>query len=422
MHILLSAYACRPGSGSEEGNGWGWATSLAARGIRVHVLTVTRDRLAIETELQKNPIPTLSFTFLEPGVMKQKWGQGSHYLAWQFAAVGPAKALHTDDPFDLVHHVTYGSIHVPSQLWRLGIPVVFGPIGGGQTSPFNMRSYFGKDQRKELMRTIFTKMLRFSPLHRRWIKQMMVVFATNEETAELLKKLGRNDAVISLDVGMQQKYLADEPRIFHDCDEPRRLLWVGRMMPRKALALTLDALVRAKENVTLTIVGAGFAPEIVRQMISSRGLDHKVFWKGALPWSEVQVLYRQHDALVFTSLRDSSGGQLLEAMASGLPVITLNHQGARLVVPDDAGYKAQITDKNATISAIAAAVDAFALRSAQDRNAMSRAALEAARALTFEVHAERAELLYRRLCGVDQENRNSRRAANQIGISNVTPI
>ena len=421
MHILLSAYACRPNSGSEEGNGWGWATNLATRGLRVHVLTVTRDRLAIEEELQKNPIPNLSFTFLEPSLKKLKWGRGSHYLAWQFAAVAPARKLHAGDPFDLVHHITYGSIHVPSQLWRFGLPVIFGPVGGGQTSPFSMRSYFGKDQRKELLRTVFTKMLRFSPLHRHWIKQMAVIFATNEETITLVKQLGRKDAVLAQDVCVPQKYLAGEPRVFTDHDGPLRLLWVGRMMPRKALALTLDALARTKQNMTLTIVGAGFAPEVVRQMIRSRGLESKVFWNGAVPWSEVRAIYQEHDVFVFTSLRDSSGGQLLEALATGLPVITLDHQGARLLTPDAAGYKVPVTGMQTTISAIAATFDAFAVLAAERRNVMSAAALEAARDLTFEVRAERAELLYRQVRAAEKESKGSK-LTGRVAMTNVTSI
>jgi glycosyltransferase involved in cell wall biosynthesis len=423
MHVLLSAYACRPNSGSEEGNGWGWATHLAARGIRVHVLTIARDQLAIEAEQQRHPIPNLSFSFVEPAVKGLKWGHGLHYLAWQFAAVGRAKKLLTADPFDLVHHVTYGSIHVPSQLWRLGIPVVFGPVGGGQTSPFSMRHYFGKDQQKELLRTAFTKMLRFSPLHRRWIKQMAVVFVTNQETLTLVKQLGRKDAVLALDVCVTQTFLAEGPRIFQECEDPLRLLWTGRMMPRKALALTLDAVSRARENVTLTIVGDGIAPEVVRQMIASRGLESKVFWKGTrVPWSEMRELYREHDAFLFTSLRDSCGGQLLEALALGLPVITLDHQGARLLTPDEAGYKVPVTGKEATISAIAAAIDAFASSSVQQRNAMSAAGLEAARNLTFGVRAKRAEHLYGRILAAHEMNRGSRSDAGQITITDVTPI
>jgi hypothetical protein len=39
MNVLLSAYACMPGWGSEPGNGWNWAMHLSERGMNVTVLT-----------------------------------------------------------------------------------------------------------------------------------------------------------------------------------------------------------------------------------------------------------------------------------------------------------------------------------------------------------------------------------------------
>ena len=44
--ILLSAYACEPGKGSEPEVGWMWATELAAAGHEVWVITRAANRLA----------------------------------------------------------------------------------------------------------------------------------------------------------------------------------------------------------------------------------------------------------------------------------------------------------------------------------------------------------------------------------------
>ena len=423
MHVLLSAYACKSNSGSEEGNGWGWATQLAERGLRVHVLTTRKHQEDIEAEQQRRPFPNLSFSFLEPRRKGLRPGHGLHYLAWQFAAVDTARELHAKDPFDVAHHITYGSIHVPSQLWRLRIPVVFGPVGGGQTSPFSMRSYFGAGKQKELLRTVFTKALRFSPLHRYWIRRMTVVFATNEETLRLARQLGKKDAALALDVAIPESFLSDCSRRFGERAGPLRLLWTGRMMPRKALALTLDALAAAQADVMLTILGAGYPPEVVREMIASRGLESKVVWSGgAVPWSEVREAYQTHDAFLFTSLRDSCGAQLLEAMALGLPILTLDHQGARLVTPDEAGYKVPVTDKQGTIRAIARAIDAFASLPVEERDAMSMAGWKAARNLTFGVRAERAEALYRRILAAWEIQQNSRPRSGKLRLTDVTAI
>ena len=403
MHVLLSAYACRPGSGTEAGNGWGWATNLAARGLRVHVLTVASSRDLIEAELQTSPVPGLSFSFVEPARKIGYEGGGSHYLAWQFAALKAARRLHRCDPFDVAHHVTYGSIHVPSQLWRLKIPVIFGPVGGGQTSPYSMRSYFGADQRNELIRTITTLMLPYSPLHRYWMGRMAVVLATNDETLSLMRRLGRKDAVLSMDTGLPEAYFAKDPRRFFEQKGPPRLLWVGRMLPRKALALTLDALAQTKVDLTLTVLGDGLPEKVVRQMIMERELGEKVIWSGKRSsWSEVREAYQVHDAFLFNSLRDSMGSQLLEAMALGLPIITLDHQGAHSLVPSEAGIKVPVSDRATTIRAISHAIETFALLPPQAREAMSIAGWNAARKLAWGPRTQRAEDLYRRVVSAYQ--------------------
>src|SRR5579863_1441213 len=135
MRILLSAYACRPNAGSEPGVGWNWATHLAARGMDVHVLVAKRNQEPVEAGLRLNPIPNIKFTFVPVPYKWTKKNEAVHYALWQIAALKAARELSSKIQFQLVHHVTYASVHVPSQLWRLGIPVVFGPVGGGQTAP-----------------------------------------------------------------------------------------------------------------------------------------------------------------------------------------------------------------------------------------------------------------------------------------------
>ena len=394
MHLLLSAYACDPGGVSEANFGWGWTTNLAARGIRVHVLTAERHREAIESELRERPLADVTVSFVEPdfpGVPNTIGGW--HYFAWQFAAVKIARAIHREDPFDIAHHVTYGSVHVPSQLWRLKIPVVFGPVGGGQTAPSQMLSYFGRAQRSERQRTLITKLLSFSPLHRIWMAKMACVFTINQETTALVRRMGRRDVLPALEVGLPLSFYADSPRRF-EASETCRLFWGGRLLPRKALPLALDAFQRVKVPATLTIAGAGIPPEEVHGMIKDRGLQDRVTWLGKVTWEEMRGHYRTHDAFLFTSLRDTCGVQLLEAMSLGLPIITLDHQGGTLLVPSTAGIKVPVSTPYATAEAIASAIARFSALSVEERNAMSECAIEIARTLSWPAHAERAHRTY----------------------------
>ena len=378
MRILLSAYACRPNAGSEPGCGWNWATHLAAREIDVYVLVASRNRETIEAGLQGREIKNLHFTYVSVPYQWAKKHEGLHYLLWQVEALKAARELARKCEFDLAHHVTYASVHAPTQLWRLGIPVVFGPVGGGQTAPTVMLPYFGSGRHRERLRSVMTRGLSVSLFHRRSLRRMSYVLAANRDTLGVIQALGCENAELMCDTAVSAEYLADRPRSFEDRKGELRLLWVGRMLTRKALALALDSVKEVNNDknqgkVTLTIAGDGMDPARVRRLIRERDLQQEVFWKGCrLEYAELRSAYANHDAMLFTSLRDSFGSQLLEAMAMGLPIITLDLHGARDFVPDAACLKVPVGRPEETLRNLASAIERYRAFGPQQRDQMSR--------------------------------------------------
>ncbi|MGB8065440.1 MAG: glycosyltransferase [Candidatus Sulfotelmatobacter sp.] len=398
MRILLSAYACRPHAGSEPGVGWNWATHLAKRGMEVHVLVAKRNQEPVEAGLQGNSLPNLHFTFVAVPFGQAKKNEAVHYALWQIAALKAARELTKKFRFEITHHVTYASIHVPSQLWRLGIPLIFGPVGGGQTTPSSLLPYFGPEKSKERLRSALTGALKFSLFHRNSLQQMSWILAANRDTLRLVQGLGCNNASLMCDTAISTDYFASKPRKFENRSVPLRLLWVGRMLTRKALPLALDVLKAADTNATLTIAGDGMDPAAVHQMIRDRNLQQRVFWKGTrLTYQELRSAYAKHDAMLFTSLRDSFGSQLLEALAMGLPVITVDLQGARDFVPDDASLKVAVGNCQDTVRNFAHAVERYDRLTPQAKSLMSSKALAFAKTLNWTERAEFTEKLYREI-------------------------
>jgi glycosyltransferase involved in cell wall biosynthesis len=397
MKVLLSAYACLPNAGTEPGHGWGTATNLAKRGLEVHVLTQYENKGRIEVFTSQNLLPGLHFHYLDHSFNRLN-NDGLRYLLWQIAAVKRVRGLHQSLQFDIAHHVTYGSFHVPSQLWRIGIPVIFGPVGGGQIALKCMLHYFGADKFKELRRTIFTKLIGHSPFHRYCLRRMSAVLVSNRDTLNLARCLGREDAELLFDTIIPDTFPAHSPRVFDDLSSPLKILWVGRLLPRKGLALSLDILAKVKIPFTLTIVGNGLAPAKVNSMIADRGLTDRVAWQDKrLPWAEVRAAYLSHDVMLFNSLRETGGAQLVEAMALGLPIITLDAQGPRDLVPDAAAVKINVLSANQVILDAAAAIDHFAVLSGAERSQMSTAGWEFSQTLTYGKRSEQLEKLYRRV-------------------------
>jgi glycosyltransferase involved in cell wall biosynthesis len=395
MNILLSAYACRPNAGSEPGCGWNWAIHLALAGCEVYLFTAGRNREAITAYLRDNPCPALYPHYIDVPWMDPMSSGAKHYLLWQLITVRKAKELAKQISFDVAHHVSYGSVHFPTQLWRLGIPTIFGPVGGGQTTPESLLPYFGSSEKSERKRTSITRMLPRIWLYRAWMKRMSVVLAANNDTRMLVEKTGCARVQLLCDTGVRQDFRSKAPRTFEDAAKVR-LLWVGRFLPRKGLPLALDALANAHPEVHLTLVGDGLPVETVERMIAERSLTDRVHWAGKrLSWLQVREAYASHDALLFTSLRDSFGSQNLEAMCVGLPVITLNLSGARDLIPEETALKVPVgVSIQETVQNLSQAINCFASMSLESRNKMSEFAWRHAAGFSWTARASFAKELY----------------------------
>ncbi|MCX7935883.1 MAG: glycosyltransferase, partial [Planctomycetota bacterium] len=110
---------------------------------------------------------------------------------------------------------------------------------------------------------------------------------------------------------------------------PCRLLWLGRCEPRKGLPLLLQALagLPQKRLFHLTVLGTGPEEKRWRLLALRLGLAETVAFAGQVPRQEALARLAASDIFVFTSLRDSSGTAILEAMAAGLPVVCLRWAG-----------------------------------------------------------------------------------------------
>ena len=143
LNVLLSSYALSPVRGSEPGNSWRLAEGLAIAGHRVTVLTT---RLYADEHTPSDHLSAnLSFEYVDaplPRLLNRgQLGVYARYLAWQRKSLRRARALveAAPDSFDVVHHYSWGSLFWGTPLTRLGLPSVFGPVGGGSTSPRELR-------------------------------------------------------------------------------------------------------------------------------------------------------------------------------------------------------------------------------------------------------------------------------------------
>lgn len=126
-------------------------------------------------------------------------------------------------------------------------------------------------------------------------------------------------------------------------DNEKVLLYVGRVAPEKNLPLLFEALaliVQQHPETRLWLVGDGPARKELQSLARDLGIGDKVRFVGAVPRREVDTFYIASDLFVFSSMTETQGLVIGEAMSYGLPAIAVDGGGAGENIQDDFnGYK-----------------------------------------------------------------------------------
>ena len=188
---------------------------------------------------------------------------------------------------------------------------------------------------------------------------------------------------------------------FHPAERQRdsdalRLLTVGRLSVTKRLGLLIEAvelLGRRGCDVRLTVVGGGALESQLRQLLREKDARHAITLLGRRDASQMPELYQQHDVFVSASMQEGMSNAMLEAMATGLPIITTRCEGVDELIADNG-----VVVDDSQPATLAAAVERLAgNRSAL--KAMSDAARIRAERFSWRAAADQYVALYSRLAG-----------------------
>lgn len=365
MKVLATAYACRPGAGSEDGNGW-WLANQLTRFGDVWVLTPSHNRAAIESAHSR-----VHFVYVDvPG-----WPAGSdaanrlrrtHYNLWQLRILPVAKQLQRKIGFDIVHHLTYAQYWTGSWMGELGVPFIWGPVGGGESAPASLIATLPRDGRRfERNRDFARAVGRRSPAVSSAARTATLALATTEDSQRAMQSLGASRIRLHRDNGKAPAapHHHRVVEVLSNCALPDaefdklgsvrherenfRVMCVGRLEHWKGFHLTIAAfaaLVDDFPHAELHIVGDGPAETYLRAQILTLRLERNVKLLGRLPRPQVLDRLANSHVLAHPSLHDSSGWATLEAAAVGLPIVCLDLGGPALQVTDHTGIKIAVHD------------------------------------------------------------------------------
>jgi glycosyltransferase involved in cell wall biosynthesis len=161
-----------------------------------------------------------------------------------------------------------------------------------------------------------------------------VVAVSPDQPEVLTKEYGvASDRIETIPNGIDAEF-SSVPR--RDPDETRSFRWlfVGRLAAQKNVTLLLEATALMSQDAELVIVGDGEERGRLEELARRLKLNN-VHFAGIQRGEGLLTQYRQADAFVLASKKESTGLVLLEAMEAGLPIVATNVEGTRETVGSD---------------------------------------------------------------------------------------
>lgn len=364
--ILVSAYAISPYLGSEYGVGWNFVSKLSDF-YNITVLYGTSggemgNNSGIIDYLKKNEKININFVFVKPNKLVNFFDFLNHkvsplfftiaYYLWQIQVFGVAKKLISQKKFQLIHQLNTIGFRQPGFLWKLGIPFVWGPVGGSSNLD---KIFMGSLSKGNLIKNIIRNItnlyfLKFSSRIKSTVKAAAAIFvATTADQMNFIKYFKIELPVIRENSII--KYATEIKKI----NEVIVFVWVGSLDERKALNFLLEALSRLRTTKpwVLNVVGDGPIRRHLYNLSVNFGINNNIIWHGNVSHDSVISIMKKSDINIITSIMDSNPTVLLEAFEVGIPTIALDHFGMKDLIDDHVGFKISITNINEIIHTLA---------------------------------------------------------------------
>jgi len=324
---VVYAFSAEPGKGSEPGGGWSVVKALA-EAADLTVLVKSEHIDAIRGWEARHVRPGLRFVEVRPPVPSPL--QKAHritefvtYLLWLRAAERMATDLHLERPFEFAYHATYSVYWLPTPATRMGIPSIWGPVGGGVAAPRTVLGFLGiSGLFDEALDRMAVAAAALWPGTRRSWREASVRIVQNEDTLARLPAGLRSETHV-LNAGELTEVARPPVR-----GRQPVVVFPSALISRKCPRLALEAIVHAP-GVRLQFAHGGPQEAMLRRLARRLGVANRVDFLGKIPRGELFERVAGASAALFTGVREEGGLALAEALSMGTPVVVLSVGGAR---------------------------------------------------------------------------------------------
>jgi glycosyltransferase involved in cell wall biosynthesis len=167
----------------------------------------------------------------------------------------------------------------------------------------------------------------FRWLEQRSFRRVDAAYACSETVVEVLRAKGFEKPAPIVPFGVDTEAFQPRAAGSRRSDGPLTIGYIGRMLPGKGLNVLASALAKLNgESWRLLVVGEGPEREGFEQLLREAGLRDRAEFTGAIDFALVPEYFHQLDLMVIPTettkrIREQFGRVIVEAMASGVPVI-----------------------------------------------------------------------------------------------------
>jgi glycosyltransferase involved in cell wall biosynthesis len=263
--------------------------------------------------------------------MRSRLGRlGFQFVVWRRAAA----AARRGEPYDIINvHEPHGAV-VAARRGGLGGAAVVAMTHGVERRGWEI-ALRHPPSRPGLKTRLLHPVITLAPSSLTLRRADHVICLNTADREFLTRAMGiSQDRISRVTPGADPVF--GEGAIQRTYDHGRRLLFAGTWLPRKGvpeLAQAFTSLVDAGHDIHLDVLGAGVDPAIVKRAFSSAAAG-RVHVRTASDDAGIAAAMRDADLFVLPSLFEGTPLTLIEAMWSGLPVVTTASAGMKDVVSD----------------------------------------------------------------------------------------
>ena len=362
MKIIIAAYTCETGRGSEGEIGWRMVNALADR-HEVRVITRANLRPVHEASFAETPKPAgLTFEYFDLPWIFRFYKKGKrffliYYYLWQIGVALRARRMLHKEPADVLHHLIGGMDWMPAGLALCRGPFVWGPVGSEDTHPVIARHLPLKSRLKDKVRLAIRSILRsIEPLTRFTGARADIILSHTPETmprryADKLRPFTQTGIV---DLPSLARHKTDTTR-----SQRLRLLYAGELKDWKGARMALDAALAFFETgaeADLVVIGDGPLRSEMEATARAHPNGGQVAFLGWVPMERVVDELHASDIFLYPTFHHGLATIVLQAMLTGLPIICIEGDATGRAIGQEAGITVSLSEAESPATGLARAI------------------------------------------------------------------